>query len=164
MSAGIRVCGQEMQNNDAVTPMSPAKIVRNSSSIADFLTTNEIRPTRQRVAIATHMFETEQHLSADAILERVNSDTNTTTVSKATVYNTLKLFVKKGVLKEVALDPQRIMFDTNIHDHHHVLNLDSGDIRDINPVSINLSNIEGIQNNHDISGVDIVIKVRNVDK
>jgi len=85
------------------------------------------------VAIATHMFEREQHLSADAILERVNEDSTTTNVSKATVYNTLKLFVKEGILKMVALDPQRILFDTNINQHHHVLNLDNGQIRDIQP-------------------------------
>jgi len=57
------------------------------------------------------MYERDQHLSADAILERVNLDASTTNVSKATVYNTLKLFVREGILREVAIDPQRILFD-----------------------------------------------------
>jgi len=107
------------------------------------------------------MFEREQHLSADAILERVNEDSTTTNVSKATVYNTLKLFVKEGILKMVALDPQRILFDTNINQHHHVLNLDNGQIRDIQPVTINLSQIEGLPKDENVSDVDLIIKVRN---
>ncbi len=131
------------------------------SGIEAFLAKHKIKPTRQRVAIATHMFEKEQHLSADTILERVNNDAGTTSVSKATVYNTLKLFVKQGILKEVALDPQRILFDTNVSDHHHVLNLDNGDIRDIEPVKINLQDIEGINQNLNVSGVDLIIRVRD---
>ena len=140
-----------------------AKIVQQFNSLGDFLSKHGIKPTRQRVAIATHMFEKEQHLSADVILERVNNDASTTNVSKATVYNTLKLFVKEGILKEVALDPQRILYDTNTHDHHHVLNIDNGEIRDIQPVSINLSDVEGLQHEQDISGVDLIIKVRSTE-
>ncbi len=150
-----------MQSTDAKTGKQPAKIAGGFNCINDFLSEHGIKPTRQRVAIATHIFETEQHLSADTILERVNDDATTTNVSKATVYNTLKLFVREGILKEVALDPQRILFDTNTHHHHHVLNLDNGDIRDIQPVSINLSEIEGLQQHHNISDVDLIIKVRD---
>lgn len=150
-----------MQSNNAGPKNQSAKIASNFNGIDELLATHGIKPTRQRVAIATHMFEKEQHLSADVILERVNSDTSTTNVSKATVYNTLKLFVKEGILKEVALDPQKILFDTNTHHHHHVLNIDSGEIRDIQPVNINLSDVEGIQHGQDVSGVDLIIKVQN---
>ena len=131
------------------------------NSLDEFLSKHGIRPTRQRMAIATHIFHKEQHLSADVILERVNNDDSTSNVSKATVYNTLNLFVKEGILKEVALDPQRIIYDTNTDHHHHVLNTDNGEIRDIKPVDINLSGIEGLQHEQDISGVDLIIKVRN---
>ncbi len=150
-----------MHINNAGTKNQSAKIVSDFAGIDELLSKHGIKPTRQRVAIATHMFEKEQHLSADVILERVNNDTSTTNVSKATVYNTLKLFVKEGILKEVALDPQKILFDTNTHHHHHVLNVDSGEIRDIQPVNINLSDVEGIHHGQDVSGVDLVIKVQN---
>lgn len=138
----------------------PAKIAADYESIGDFLSKNGIKPTRQRVAIATHMYEREQHLSADIILERVNKDLTTTNVSKATVYNTLKLFVKEGILREVALDPQRVLFDTNIHQHHHIMNVDSGEIRDITPVGIDLTDIDGMQFDESISSVDLIIKVK----
>lgn len=141
--------------------MLPAKNAAGHKSISEFLSHHGIQPTRQRVAIATKMFEKDQHLSADVILEQVNQDVSTSNVSKATVYNTLKLFVEQGILREVALDPQRILFDTNTKQHHHVLNVNSGEIRDIAPLEIDLSEVEGINANEKIAGADLIIKVRN---
>ncbi len=148
-----------MHNTDAISQTPPAKIAADHNSIGEFLSEHGIKPTRQRVAIATHMFEKEQHLSADVILERVNNDATTATVSKATVYNTLKLFVKEGILKEVAFDPQRIIFDTNTHQHHHILNVETGEIRDITPLSIDVSDVDGINSNENVAGIDLIIKV-----
>ena len=149
-----------MHEKSITTDSKPEQASRHST-IGEFLNSHGIKPTRQRVAIATHMFERKQHLSADAILERVNRDTSTTNVSKATVYNTLKLFVQEGILREVAIDPQRILFDTNIHGHHHVLNVESGEIRDIEPVDIDTSKITGLKNHEHIESIDLIIKVRN---
>jgi len=148
-----------MHEIDAHSQLSPAKAGVKSNNIGDFLEEHGIKPTRQRVAIASHMFEQDQHLSAEVILERVNADDSTTNVSKATVYNTLKLFVQEGILKEVALDPQRILFDTNTHHHHHIFNVDTGEIRDINPMHIDLSNLSGLQSGESIDGVDLIVKV-----
>lgn len=130
--------------------------------ISNFLSEHGITPTRQRLAIASHMFERHQHLSADVILEKVNQDNTSTTVSKATVYNTLKLFVSKGILREVAIDPQRVLFDTNTQNHHHVLNVDTGKIRDITPLEIDLSKFTDLSESEKVHGVDLVIKVRSV--
>ncbi len=148
-----------MHNSDTTSQLAPAKIAADHKSISGFLSEHGIKPTRQRIAIATQMFKKEQHLSADVILERVNNDATTATVSKATVYNTLKLFVKEGILKEVALDPQRIIFDTNTHRHHHILNVNTGEIRDITPLSIDVSNVDGINSNENVAGIDLIIKV-----
>lgn len=120
-----------MLDTDATSQIITAKTTPDHNNISDMLSVHGIRSTRQRVAIATQMFEKEQHLSADVILEWVNNDLTTATVSKATVYNTLKLFVERGILKEVAIDPQRTIFDTNTHQHHHVFNVDTGELRDI---------------------------------
>jgi len=138
-----------------------AEKVSGFKTIGDFLSASGIKPTRQRVAIATHMYEKDQHLSADAILERVNLDSSTTNVSKATVYNTLKLFVREGILREVAIDPQRILFDTNTHNHHHVLDIETGQIRDIEPLEIDASKITGLESHEKIAGIDLCVKVRS---
>ena len=148
-------------HDNRVNHQLAATKVAGFNTIGDFLSTSGIKPTRQRVAIATHMYERDQHLSADAILERVNQDSSTTNVSKATVYNTLKLFVREGILREVAIDPQRILFDTNTHNHHHVLDIESGEIRDIEPLQIDASKITGLESHESIAGIDLCVKVRS---
>jgi len=147
-----------MLDTDATSQIITAKTTPDHNNISDMLSVHGIRSTRQRVAIATQMFEKEQHLSADVILEWVNNDLTTATVSKATVYNTLKLFVERGILKEVAIDPQRTIFDTNTH-HHHVFNVDTGELRDIAPLSIDVSNIDGINSNENVAEIDLIVKV-----
>ena len=77
--------------NAETSPAKPARAVRAYANIGKFLSAHGIKPTRQRVAIATQMYERDQHLSADALLEKVNLDPATTNVSKATIYNTLKI-------------------------------------------------------------------------
>ena len=147
--------------NAETSPAKPARAVRAYANIGKFLSAHGIKPTRQRVAIATQMYERDQRLSADALLEKVNLDPATTNVSKATIYNTLKIFVAQRILREVAIDPQKILSDTNTHDHHHVLDLDTGDIRDIDPIQVDLSDHTGIKKEEKIHGVDLIIKVRN---
>ena len=148
-----------MLDTDATSQIITAKTTPDHNNISDMLSVHGIRSTRQRVAIATQMFEKEQHLSADVILEWVNNDLTTATVSKATVYNTPKLFVERGILKEVAIDPQRTIFDTNTHQHHHVFNVDTGELRDIAPLSIDVSNIDGINSNENVAEIDLIVKV-----
>ena len=128
-----------------------------SGNIKSLLLSHNITPTRQRLAIAAQMFGKQQHLSAENLLEQVNF--NDVQVSKATVYNTLRLFVKHGLLREVVIDPQRTLFDTNISDHHHILNTETGEIRDIKPVDINLLHIPGLTDSEQVDGVDLVLRV-----
>lgn len=143
------------ENRDKKDP----KVIGKSMSIEDFLFTNDITPTRQRVAIASYMFERTQHLSAEAVLSKVN--VGDISVSKATVYNTLKLFVEKGILKEVVIDPQRILFDTNTSIHHHVMNVETGEIRDIEPIKISLEDNPVLQKDEQLETIDLVLKVKN---
>ncbi len=149
-----------MHSTGRTTNENAARAVAGHSSISSFLINHGIKPTRQRVAIATHLFEKDQHLSADIILDKVNKDSTISTVSKATVYNTLKLFVDEGILREVAIDPERILFDTNTKDHHHILNVDTGEIRDIEPLQIDTSSLPELLGEK-LDSVDLILKVRN---
>ena len=56
-----------------------------------------IRPTAQRVRIATLLLSSPQHLSAEQILASLR--VHGTRVSKATVYNTLNLFAGRGLIR-----------------------------------------------------------------
>src|SRR3569832_2440539 len=88
-----------------------------------------ISPTQQRVEIACILFARPQHLSAEQVLHLVNDEKPI--VSKATVYNTLGLFARKGLIREVIVDPTKVFYDPTTVPHHHFYNVDTGTLMDI---------------------------------
>lgn len=130
----------------------------NKREIAEVLKSHDINPTTQRVEIAHLILQKPQHLSAEEILNRLNKEYEQ--VSQATVYNTLRLFVEKGVLRELVFSPDRIYYDSNIQPHHHFIDVDSGKIYDIPLEAMTFSdlNITGV--NAEIMEVSLLVKGR----
>lgn len=88
-----------------------------------------INPSAQRVAVAQYVLHTEEHPSADEVWTRVRR--RFPHVSRATVYNTLHLFVEKGLLRQFVLTEGRVVFDPKTDHHHHFIDEDSGTIHDV---------------------------------
>ncbi len=128
-------------------------------SVTARLVQNGINPTRQRVEIGMCLFDRDKHITADQLLELVNQ--GSAEVSKATVYNTLGLFAAKGLLREVVVDPGKQIFDTNTTPHHHLYNVDTGELQDIESRNLVVSGLPVLDNGVEITGVDIVVRVRN---
>ncbi len=120
-----------------------------------------IAPTHQRLEIAQVLFARCQHLSAEQILAQVNERHAET--SKATVYNTLKLFCERGLVREVIVDPKRVFYDPNTSPHHHMYNIDSGEITDIPAESLSLNAMPELPEGMVTEGVDIIVRVRTPD-
>ena len=119
----------------------------------------DIMPTYQRVEIFKVLFTKAQHLSADQILERV--DKSDAHVSKATVYNTLGLFARKGLIREVIIDPTKIFYDTTTTPHHHIYNTETGILMDIDAEKLVLGKLPPPPAGTHIEGIDVVIRVRS---
>ena len=117
-----------------------------------------ILPTQQRLMIARVLFERHQHLSADQIMNRVNEGRDH--VSKATVYNTLGLFSRNGLIREIIVDPTRIFYDPNTSNHHHFFNIDTGELTDIESEHLQLSELPELPAGTVAAGVDVIIRVR----
>ncbi|VAW73880.1 hypothetical protein MNBD_GAMMA12-3728 [hydrothermal vent metagenome] len=143
-----------MSQENEIWPKSKQQI---TAMLEDF----DIQPTQQRLVIAEVLFSRAQHLSAEHILEKVNSVAGT--VSKATVYNTLGLFVGKGLVHQVNVDPSRVFYDSNIHPHYHFYNIQSGELSDIEPASINISQFPALPAGTSILAVDVIIRVTEND-
>jgi len=94
-----------------------APVLHSREEIAGMLREHGVTPTHQRMEIAQALFQRREHLSADQILSMVNSRHAET--SKATVYNTLRLFLEKKLIRELIVDPARIVYDPNTTLHHH---------------------------------------------
>src|SRR5687767_10614131 len=107
--------------------------------LVQVLRDHQITPTRQRIEIAHALYSRGEHLSADRILAIVND--RACEASKATVYNTLNLFVSKKLVREVLVDPDRVFYDPNTSPHHHLYNLDTGELTDINEADVQVSGL-----------------------
>jgi Fur family transcriptional regulator, iron response regulator len=118
----------------------------------------QVAPTEQRLEIARVLFSCCQHVSAEQILARVNEAAPL--VSKATVYNTLKLFREKGLVREVIVDPSRVFYDPNTAPHHHFYDVDTGVLTDIPAGEITVSGLPSLPPGVVEEGVDIIIRTR----
>ena len=127
--------------------------------MAGMLKSHGILPTQQRLLIARALFDRDQHLSADQVMNHVNDSRDR--VSKATVYNTLGLFARKGLVREVIVDPSRVFYDTNTSDHHHFYNIDTGELKDIKATEIQINSLPELPDGTTAEGVNVIIRISN---
>jgi len=115
--------------------------------------------TPQRLKIARILLEKPQHLSAEQIIERLKDMDGK--VSKATVYNALKLFSERGLVKELIVDHERRFYDSTTRPHHHFYNVDTGELTDIEDGQLKISQMPALPQGTQADGVEVVIKVRS---
>ncbi|MCW9022355.1 MAG: transcriptional repressor [Sedimenticola sp.] len=137
----------------------PSQPSNQRCKIIQLLRSHGISPTVQRVKIASTLLERPQHLSADQVLAMTNQIGRP--VSKATVYNSLGLFARKGLIRELFVDPDRAFYDSSTHPHHHFYNLDTQEISDIADDAIHIELATPPPAGCEISNMEIVIQVRN---
>jgi Fur family iron response transcriptional regulator len=118
-----------------------------------------ILPTPQRIEIAGIVLERPQHLSAEHILAKLKAAGSS--VSKATVYNTLNLFSARGLVKEVMVDPVRKFYDSTTHPHHHFYNVDSGELCDIPDERICFQDLPELPEGTERESIEVLIKLRD---
>ncbi|MCU1228319.1 MAG: Peroxide stress regulator [Acidobacteria bacterium] len=102
-----------------------------------------IRPSAHRLAVAEYVLTTKEHPSADRVWKTVAE--SFPAISRATVYNTLNLFVEKGLLRELHLDPDSVVFDPKLETHHHFIDEATGAIHDIPWDRVQVCNLESMR-------------------
>jgi len=132
------------------------KIVR--SEVAERLRAHGITPTHQRIEIAQVLLERGEHLSADKVLKLVNA--RYAEASKATVYNTLRLFVEKKLIRELVVDSTRTVYDPNTKPHHHRYDGATGELVDIPAEGVRVVGLPRLPVGTVTEGVDIIVRTR----
>ncbi len=127
-------------------------------NLAEKLRQHGIKPTHQRIEIAYALFSRHEHLSADQIMSIVNERHSET--SKATVYNTLNLFVRSKLIREVFVDPSKVFYDPNTDPHYHIYNVESGELTDIDASDVTISGLPELPEGMLTEGMDVIIRVR----
>ncbi|OGA04839.1 MAG: transcriptional repressor [Betaproteobacteria bacterium RIFCSPLOWO2_02_64_14] len=128
-------------------------------SLIAMLRRHDVNPTHQRIEIAYALFGHGAHLSADQIMARVNGRHSET--SKATVYNTLNLFLEKQLIREVIVDPNKVFYDPNTEPHYHLYDADTGELTDIDASEVTISGLPQLPAGVVTEGVDVIVRVRS---
>ena len=114
-----------------------------------------IRPTAQRIAVADYVLHTPDHPSADEVWARVSGQFPM--ISRATVYNTLNLFVAQGLLRQFVLGEGRVLFDPNVERHHHIIDDDTGAVHDVPWDAVTVSDVNRIED-FDVRDYQVVLR------
>ena len=120
-----------------------------------------LRPTRQRLALARLLYNTQgdRHVTAESLHEEAIS--NGIKVSLATVYNTLHQFTKAGLLKELVIEPSRTFFDTNTEPHHHFYFSDSRRLIDVPSEAVEFARLPDLPKGASLQQVHVVMTLEN---
>lgn len=130
-----------------------------SKQAISLLRQHGITPTPQRVSIARVFLARAQHLSAEQLLEMVNR--GEAHVSKATVYNTLGLFLRKGLVRAVVVDPSKVFYDSNTRSHHHFYDVETGALTDIEETEIATTALPTLPDGSTVEAVEIIVRLRS---
>jgi Fe2+ or Zn2+ uptake regulation protein len=114
-----------------------------------------IQPSAQRVAVADYVLRTAEHPSADLVWKRVRE--RFPWISRATVYNTLHLFVEKGLLQRLTIAEDSIVFDPIVSAHHHFVDQETGTIHDVPWDRVQVCNIESLQD-YEVEHYQVVMR------
>lgn len=88
-----------------------------------------IRPTSERMSIFLYLLENKNHPTANMIYNSILR--KMPTISKATVYNSLNLFIEKGLVHPVNITGLETRYDSKTNAHHHFLCENCGKILDV---------------------------------
>lgn len=99
---------------------------------------HEIKPSMQRIAIMKYLIENLTHPSVDEIYSALFP--KMPTLSKTTVYNTLKLFEEHNAVQMLTIDEKNTCFDIDTSPHAHFFCKQCNSIADLSTVLPNINN------------------------
>ena len=119
-----------------------------------------LRVTRQRMMIADLLFaKGDRHVTAEALY--AEASVIPYPPSLATIYNTLRDFADKGLVREIALYGGKVWFDTQTGPHFHFYLEDREELFDIPESLIPCFDIPAPAGMR-IAGIDMVIKLERL--
>lgn len=87
------------------------------ANVSEFLRSNGIKPSFQRMKIFEYLMNTTEHPTVDIIYKSLIHEIPT--LSKTTVYNTLNLFVQNNVALLLTIEDSETRYDANTSLHGH---------------------------------------------
>jgi Fur family transcriptional regulator, iron response regulator len=118
-----------------------------------------VRMTAQRLRIARVLLAAPRHLDAEQVAAALLRGSGTR-ISKATIYNTLNLFVQRGLLRPLAVGLSKTSFDSNVSAHYHFHDEHSGALIDLPLPEVEFARLPPPPPGMEVAGIDLVIRLR----
>ncbi|MFZ5515003.1 MAG: Fur family transcriptional regulator [Candidatus Zhuqueibacterota bacterium] len=125
-----------------------------TTHLRELLVKKGVKPSFQRVYILQYIMNSIAHPSVDEVYNALYNEIPT--LSKTTVYNTLKMFAEKGLVSALTISDTEMRYDHAGTRHAHFMCLVCHRIYDI-PLESNLLTIEKIDD-HEIVQTEISFK------
>ena len=100
------------------------------SDLIEILNKADIRPSYQRLSILQVLHSTKEHPTADRLYAMLKEKAYIG-ISKATLYNTLQLFVEKGIITQVDMRSNEAHYEPTVSFHPHFVCEKCGKIMDL---------------------------------
>jgi Fur family iron response transcriptional regulator len=118
-----------------------------------------VRPTRQRVLIGRLLLDgRKRHVGAEQLYEEVQSSGHH--MALATVYNCLHKFAGAGLLRQVKNIGDSVLFDTNLSEHYHFVDIETGAMVDIHPADVTLKKMPTIPEGFEAESIELTVRLR----
>ncbi|HZW49087.1 MAG TPA: Fur family transcriptional regulator [Bacillota bacterium] len=108
--------------------------------IACELINHSLKPSHQRIKIYEYLASHFVHPNADQVYDCLKK--GMPTLSRSTVYSTLKAFVNAGLLRDITIEENEIRYEFNLQDHGHFKCSQCGAIYDFD------IDLNGFKSNH----------------
>lgn len=133
--------------------------MRTKEYVVNLLLKAGIRPTDQRIALASLLYvDRDRHTCAASLFEEAQA-TNLK-ISAATVYSIFNQLHSAGLLRLVAVEDTRNSYDTNVSSHFHFYLEESATLIDIDSSALEIAGLPDPPQGREIEKIDVVIRLR----
>jgi Fur family iron response transcriptional regulator len=139
---GLRACGDACQ----------------CAQVAQKLADAGIAPTMQRRTLGAMLLCAPVHVTAEQVVRA--AQTQALPVSRATVYNTLRLFTEHGLLRELPIEGVEAVYDSTTTPHHHFYDLTTGEVSDIDDAVLQVAGLGDLATHWNIDTVEVIVRGR----
>lgn len=130
----------------------------NTTDALTCLNDHGVKPSVQRLAVMDYLLQHRTHPTVEEIHQALVADIPT--LSKATVYNTLRLLVDKGAVLQLTIDERQTCYDGDTSPHGHFLCRHCGRIYDIPLKRQNLIRVAELPEGFEPDTVSLYIRGR----
>ena len=110
-----------------------------------------LKVTPQRINVLNILTESD-HPSAEEIMGIIRKKYSS--ISTGTIYHILDVFVENGIIRKVPNEGESMRYDAVLSHHHHLLDVNSGAIRDLFDEDIS-DMVNQYFEEHPVSGFEI---------